>query len=200
MLQELRPAFVMMALMTLLTGIAYPLAITGVAQAVFPDQANGSLVVEDGEVIGSSLIGQSFAGPAYFHPRPSYAGDGYAADSSSGSNLAPTSRELVEAVRERATALSAEAGGRARPDRPGHRIRQRPRPAHLAAGRPVPGRACGRGTRPARRIACATLVDEHTEGRTLGLLGEPRVNVLLLNLALDRMVMDQAGRAMDEDG
>ena len=110
MLQELRPAFILMALMTLLTGIAYPLAITGIAQAVFPDQANGSLVVGDGEVIGSALIGQSFAGPAYFHPRPSYAGDGYAADSSGGSNLAPTSRELVEAVRERATALSAVAG------------------------------------------------------------------------------------------
>ena len=110
MLQELRPAFILMVMMTLLTGIAYPLAITGIAQAVFPDQANGSLVVGDGEVIGSSLIGQAFAGPAYFHPRPSYAGDGYAADSSGGSNLAPTSRELVEAVRERATALSAVGG------------------------------------------------------------------------------------------
>ena len=199
MLQELRPAFILMALMTLLTGIAYPLAITGVAQAVFPDQANGSLVVGDGEVIGSSLIGQSFAGPAYFHPRPSYAGDGYAADSSGGSNLAPTSRELVEAVRERATALSAVAG-------------TVPVPIDLVT-------ASGSGLDPhispqaalfqAARVAEARglsedsvreLVDAHTEGRTLGLLGEPRVNVLLLNLALDRMVMDQAGRAMDENG
>jgi K+-transporting ATPase ATPase C chain len=199
MLQELRPAFVMMVLMTLLTGIAYPLTITGVAQAVLPTQANGSLIVEDGEVIGSSLIGQSFVGPAYFHPRPSYAGDGYAADSSSGSNLAPTSRELVKAVRDRALALSAEADGERVPidlvtaSGSGLDPDVSPRAALYQVARVANARSL-----PQDRVQA--LVEAETKGRTFGLLGEPRVNVLLLNLALDRMANDQTSRVMDEDG
>jgi K+-transporting ATPase ATPase C chain len=190
MLQELRPALVMMVLMTVLTGVVYPVAITGIAQAVFPDQANGSLLTRDGEPIGSRLIGQSFARPEYFHPRPSYAGNGYAADSSSGSNLAPTSRELVEAVRDRAMTLSAETGGGRVPidltTASGSGLD--PHISPQAALFQVPGVAKARGL-PEDRVR--GLVEEQTEGRLLGLLGEPRVNVLLLNLALDELAKGQ---------
>jgi K+-transporting ATPase ATPase C chain len=190
MLQELRPAFVMMVLMTVLTGVVYPAVITGVVQAVFPDQANGSLLTRDGEPIGSRLIGQSFARPEYFHPRPSYAGNGYAADSSSGSNLAPTSRELVEAVRDRATTLSAETGGRRVPidlttaSGSGLDPHISPQAALFQVARVAEARGL-----PEDRVQ--GLVEEQIEGRLLGLLGEPRVNVLLLNLALDELAKGQ---------
>ncbi|WP_257459406.1 potassium-transporting ATPase subunit KdpC [Archangium lipolyticum] len=177
------------ALVTLvLTGVLYPLAVTGLSQLLFPEEANGSLVTgEKGQVVGSALIGQGFSQPGYFQPRPSAAGAGHDATASSGSNLGPTSQKL----RERAVA-EAERLRRENPEAWG------PVPAELvtASGSgldphlspeavrwQVPRVARARGVEPGRILS---VVEEHLEGRTLGILGEPRVNVLLLNLALDR--------------
>ena len=179
----------------LVTGIAYPLAATGLAQLLFPGKANGSIVKDDqGHEVGSELIGQGFSNPAYLQPRPSAAGDkGWDATSSSASNLGTTSRKLQDRARADVARLLAE-----NPGAPG------PIPAELVT-------ASGSGLDPhlspaaalwlvprvarARRIAAErvqAVVEDHIEGRDLGILGEPRVNVLLVNLALDR----QFGRAV----
>lgn len=185
MLSQLRPALVILVVMIGLTGVAYPLAVTGIAEVVFPTEANGSLVEVDGKVVGSTLVAQGFASDRYFHPRPSAAGSGYDAASSSGSNLGPTSAKLIADVTDRVAA----AGGAA--DRPvpidlvtasGSGLDPHISPA--AAAYQVDRVAAARGI-PADRIAA--LVSDYTEGRTLGLFGEPRVNVLLLNLALDTL-------------
>ena len=177
-------SILMTAVTTALFGLAYPLLVTGLAQAFFPFMANGQLIERDGRIVGSRIIGQPFSSPAYFHGRPSAAGTGYDAASSSGSNLGPTSAALVNAVTARVAAV--------RPDNPGM-----PVPIDLVT-------ASGSGLDPhvspaaaifqiprvarARRIPesdLRALVERHVEGRDLGIFGEPRVNVLELNIDLD---------------
>jgi len=189
MVTHLRTAILMVVVLTILLGIIYPLVMTGIAQVLFPSQANGSLVRDtSGNVIGSAILGQNFTQPQYFHPRPSAAGsDGYDATASGGSNLGPTNQKLIDAVKDRTDAYRQENG--------------------LAADAPVPVDAVttsASGLDPdispanallqANRVAQArglsvdqvrSLVNQYTEGRTLVVLGEPRVNVLKLNLALD---------------
>lgn len=182
MFEHLRPAVVVLALFTLLTGVAYPLAMTGVAQLAMPTLAGGSLVATDGAVVGSTLIGQAFVSDKYFQPRPSAAGDGYNAAASSGSNLGPTSKKLLDRVAASAQKLGANG--------------------HLPADSVT---ASGSGLDPhispqfaefqVNRVAAARGVPEQqvrdivarvSEQPLLGFIGEPRVNVLILNMALDR--------------
>ena len=198
MLKEIRPALVLLVIMTILTGIAYPLAVTGLARLSFPWKAQGSLIEKDGHVVGSALIGQSFTGPAYFWGRPSAttAADPndptktvaapYNAANSMGSNLAPTSKALVDGVAAAVDAVKAA-----------HRDQKGPVPVDLVTTSSSgldPHLSPAAAAYQVKRVALARhvaveevqkLVAAQTEGRELGILGEPRVNVLKLNLALD---------------
>ena len=186
MIRQFLPALKMTLLMTVLTGLLYPALITGFARALFPHQAAGSLIQRDGRVVASELIGQNFTRPEYFHGRPSSAGDGYDAANSSGSNLGPTSKKLADRVK-----ADAEAFRKENPTATG------PLPADLltaSASGLDPDISPASAYLQIDRVAAARhvsaeqvrrIVDAHVQGRQLGFLGEPRVNVVQLNLALD---------------
>jgi potassium-transporting ATPase KdpC subunit len=198
MLRQIRPAILMIIVMTVITGLIYPLGMTGLAQLIFPHRANGSLIEKDGKVIGSSLIGQNFSSDKYFHPRPSATTEPdpkdptktiaapYAADNSGGSNLGPTNQALIDRVKGDAARLAKE-----NPSMPipvdlvtTSASGLDPDITPAAALFQVPRVAKARNLDPAK---LQVLVSEQTQDRVLGILGEKRVNVLALNLALDRL-------------
>ena len=197
MLFRSRPAIVFVVALTLMTGLIYPLAMTGLAQVLFPGRANGSFIVRDGKVVGSELIGQAFSGDGYFHGRPSATNTPdpkdptktvdapYNAANSGGSNLGPTNKALIDRVKGDVAKLKAENPSAQTPidlvttSGGGLDPHITPEAAYFQVPRVAKARSL-----PEDRVR--QLVDEHVEGRTLGLIGEPRVNVLALNLALDR--------------
>lgn len=185
--ENIRPALTLTVVLCVITGVLYPGVVTGVAQLVFPDQANGSLVAVNGKVVGSALIGQSFTRAEYFHSRPSAAGAGYDAGASSGSNKGPTDRKLADTlIAARVDSVVANDGA-AKGAVPSDMVTASasgldphisPANAHLQVARVA-------RARQADSAAIRRLLDERTEGRQFGLFGEPRVNVLLLNIAID---------------
>jgi len=184
-MKNLLTAILMTIVTTLLFGLIYPLAVTGIAQLVFTDKANGQLIKRpDGTIIGSRVIGQPFSGPGYFHPRPSAAGAGYDAGASSGSNLGPTNQKLIDRVKADAATLHAENPGKPVPIDLVTTSASGLDPHISPAGADfqIPRVARERGM---SENEVTLLVAKHTAGRTLGILGEPSVNVLLLNLELD---------------
>ena len=187
LIRQLRPAFLTVILFTLICGVAYPLLSTAIGQVAFNNKANGSLIKRDGVVVGSKLIGQPFTAAQYFHPRPSAAGAGYDGSASSGSNLGPTSPDLIAAVKDRVAAYRTDNG--LAPDAlvPVDAVTASgsgldPHISVANARLQIPRVARERGI---DESVVATLVDKYTDGRQLFVLGEPGVNVVELNLALD---------------
>jgi potassium-transporting ATPase KdpC subunit len=185
MKRNLLTATLMTITTTVLFGLVYPLIVTGIAQVIFPDKANGQLIERNGVIVGSRMIGQGFTSPVYFHPRPSAAGNGYDAANSGGSNLGPTNQKLVDRVKGDTAALQAENQGMSVPvdlvttSASGLDPHISPAAADFQVLRVAQARSM-------TREEVQLLVTKHTEGRQLGFLGEPRVNVLLLNMSLDR--------------
>lgn len=184
---QFRPAIVMTMLLIVITGIIYPGAVTAVAQLVFPRQANGSLVEAKGRVVGSALIGQTFSQPYYFHPRPSAAGSGYVGDTSSGTNKGPTDRKLADTLIKQAIDSAVSHDGAVKGQIPGDMVTSSgsgldpdisPENAALQVARVA-------AARHVQATQVQALVASHTQKRQFGFLGEPRVNVLALNLAVD---------------
>jgi K+-transporting ATPase ATPase C chain len=189
MLRQLRPALFSVLIFTLLTGVVFPAIVTVLAQSLFPWQAHGSQIVDNDRVVGSAWIGQRFTRPEYFHPRPSAAGDGYDATASGGTNLGPTSRKLIDGVAEQARTYRRENGLPPQAPLPAEAVTSSasgldphisPENAAIQAARVARARG--------KEIATVqAMIAAHTEGQTLGVLGEPRVNVLSLNRALDAL-------------
>ncbi|CAA0132241.1 Potassium-transporting ATPase KdpC subunit [Mycolicibacterium vanbaalenii] len=189
MRRQFLPALLMLVVFTVITGIGYPLLVTGVGQLLLRDKANGSLIEQDGRIVGSAQIGQQFTQPRYFHPRPSDAVDGYDSLSSSGSNLGPTNEEFLQTVADRVEQY--------RSDNDLDPQTLVPVDAVTGSGSGLdPAISVANAMLQAPRVAAARdlsvellerLIEQNTEGRSLGFLGEPAVNVLLLNLALDRL-------------
>jgi K+-transporting ATPase ATPase C chain len=185
--KQIRPAVVMTLLLCVITGLAYPAVVTGLAQALFPRQANGSLVTVNGRVVGSALIGQTFTQPWYFHGRPSAAGNGYDAAASSGTNKGPTDLKLADTLIAQAVAAAVKDDGAVKGRIPSDMVTSSasgldphisPANARLQVARVARARG-------ADSDAVRALLEQHVEGRQFGFFGEPRVNVLLLNIAAD---------------
>lgn len=190
-MKNLVTAILMTVVTTVLLGLIYPLVVTGIAQVIFPDKANGQLIERNGQVIGSRIIGQPFSSPGYFRSRPSAAGAvGYDAGASSGSNLGPTSKKLIDRIKADAEKRQAENPGRPVPvdlvTTSGSGLDPHLSPAAAEFQIPRVARERGMSEDDVHRV-----VTEFTEGRQFGFLGEPRVNVLLLNLALDERKPNQ---------
>lgn len=190
MLKQLRPAIVSVLVFTGLCGLLFPFVITGIANLIFPHQSKGSLIVQNGQVVGSELIGQNFTRPEYFHPRPSAAGSGYDASYSGGSNLGPTSQKLMDQIRDRVAAYRAENGLADTALVPVDAVTASSSGLDPQIS-PANARLQGARVARVRNLDIAKvhrLIAANTDGRQFGILGEPGVNVLQLNLALDRIL------------
>ena len=193
--KHLRPAIVLTLLLCVITGLLYPGLVTALAQLLFPRQANGSLITVNGKVVGSELIGQNFSAPYYFHSRPSAAGSGYDATASGGTNKGPTDRKLADTLIGQAVDSVVKNDGAKKGQIPSDLVTSSasgldPHISPASAALQVARVARERGADPA---AVQALVDRHTEGRQFAFLGDPRVNVLLLNIAVDSAFPRRSG-------